>query len=296
MKLVPTHINPLSTKQTFQLSGLYEKTENRWKQGKHPSTLSSLWQDKSFKDDVDTALRAAILPHLVQFKELHCKDSVGLKLTHILTCDIIDIYIYEYWHILANLELRMCTICVNFFCWVGKSSCCQYVRPDGVGQSHLRYSSSMGEGCGLSPSPETARLSQWTFIGLKSVMFAFIWCFRLIIKWCDSHCEAGFWSGIGCSVVAHWCQQGSPLQVQHFPVTFRVLLDAFLNENQIECLAQWLRKELSASSYSAAAHTSIIPLVKKKVNPFTTNYLPQSFHILWYTTMELYDFIAVAFR
>ena len=98
----------------------------------------------------------------------------------------------------------------------------------------------MGEGCGLSPSPETARLRQWTFIGLKSVMFAFIWCFRLIIKWCDSHCKAGFWSGIGCSVMAHWCQQGSPLQVQHFPVTFRVLLDAFLNENQIECLAQWL--------------------------------------------------------
>lgn len=42
-----------------------------------PPQLLRSSQDKSFKDDVDTALRAAILPHIVQFKELHCKDSWG---------------------------------------------------------------------------------------------------------------------------------------------------------------------------------------------------------------------------
>lgn len=41
------------------------------------------YKDKSFKDDVDTALRAAILPHLVQFKELHCKDSQMELVSHI---------------------------------------------------------------------------------------------------------------------------------------------------------------------------------------------------------------------
>ncbi|CAK9035495.1 Hybrid signal transduction histidine kinase A [Durusdinium trenchii] len=41
------------------------------------------YKDKSFKDDVDTALRAAILPHIVQFKELHCKDSQMELVSHI---------------------------------------------------------------------------------------------------------------------------------------------------------------------------------------------------------------------
>eukprot|EP00931_Biecheleriopsis_adriatica_P023123 TRINITY_DN14679_c0_g1_i1.p1 TRINITY_DN14679_c0_g1~~TRINITY_DN14679_c0_g1_i1.p1 ORF type:complete len:248 (+),score=56.08 TRINITY_DN14679_c0_g1_i1:71-814(+) len=41
------------------------------------------YKDKSFKNDVDTALRAAILPHLVQFKELYCKDSQMELVSHI---------------------------------------------------------------------------------------------------------------------------------------------------------------------------------------------------------------------
>ncbi|CAE7230243.1 unnamed protein product [Symbiodinium pilosum] len=41
------------------------------------------YKDKSFIHDVDTALRAAILPHLVQFKELHCKDSQMELVSHI---------------------------------------------------------------------------------------------------------------------------------------------------------------------------------------------------------------------
>ena len=45
--------------------------------------LNCCWKDKSFKDDVDTALRAAILPHFVQFKELHCKDSQMELVSHI---------------------------------------------------------------------------------------------------------------------------------------------------------------------------------------------------------------------
>ena len=51
-------------------------------------------QDKSFRDDVETALRAAILPHLVQFKAekshaaqagtfLHFKPELGVKVARV---------------------------------------------------------------------------------------------------------------------------------------------------------------------------------------------------------------------
>jgi hypothetical protein len=41
------------------------------------------YKDKSFKDDVETALRAAVLPHLTQFKELHCKEGHVELVSHI---------------------------------------------------------------------------------------------------------------------------------------------------------------------------------------------------------------------
>jgi len=41
------------------------------------------YKDKSFKDDVETALRAAILPQLVQFKEMMSKDHQMELVSHI---------------------------------------------------------------------------------------------------------------------------------------------------------------------------------------------------------------------
>lgn len=41
------------------------------------------YKDKSFKDDVETALRAAALPHLVQFKEMLSKDHHMELVSHI---------------------------------------------------------------------------------------------------------------------------------------------------------------------------------------------------------------------
>lgn len=41
------------------------------------------FRDKSFKDDVETALRAAILPHLVMYKEMLSKDSQIELVSHI---------------------------------------------------------------------------------------------------------------------------------------------------------------------------------------------------------------------
>lgn len=58
------------TQAMFQLRDAYDDPYHHYK-------------DKSFKDDVDTALRAAILPHFVQFKELHCKDSQMELVSHI---------------------------------------------------------------------------------------------------------------------------------------------------------------------------------------------------------------------
>lgn len=41
------------------------------------------YRDKSFKDDVETAMRAAILPHLVMYKEMLSKDSQIELVSHI---------------------------------------------------------------------------------------------------------------------------------------------------------------------------------------------------------------------
>lgn len=41
------------------------------------------FRDKSFKDDVELALRAAVLPHLVQYKEMLSKDSQMELVSHI---------------------------------------------------------------------------------------------------------------------------------------------------------------------------------------------------------------------
>mmetsp|Transcript_35494 Transcript_35494/g.110725 ORF Transcript_35494/g.110725 Transcript_35494/m.110725 type:complete len:246 (+) Transcript_35494:89-826(+) len=41
------------------------------------------YKDKSFKDDVETALRAAVLPQLVQFKEMMSKDHQMELVSHI---------------------------------------------------------------------------------------------------------------------------------------------------------------------------------------------------------------------
>merc|ERR1719330_280692 len=41
------------------------------------------YKDKSFKDDVETALRAAVLPQLIQYKEMLSKDSQMELVSHI---------------------------------------------------------------------------------------------------------------------------------------------------------------------------------------------------------------------
>ena len=63
------------------------------------------YKDKSFKDDVDTALRAAILPHLVQFKELHCKDSpiLSTEAYRSNACILIE-YVHLLWQPWAQIE------------------------------------------------------------------------------------------------------------------------------------------------------------------------------------------------
>eukprot|EP00438_Fugacium_kawagutii_P034875 Skav225571 [mRNA] locus=scaffold81:501402:508631:+ [translate_table: standard] len=79
------HYNVLRdlTQAMFEFRDAYDDPYHHYKDANSPFLQSCFEKDKSFKDDVDTALRAAILPHLVQFKELHCKDSAMELVSHI---------------------------------------------------------------------------------------------------------------------------------------------------------------------------------------------------------------------
>merc|ERR1711920_209070 len=65
------HIERLDgTHKSFEFREAYDDTYHNYK-------------DKSFKDDVETALRAAVLPQLIQYKEMLSKDSQMELVSHI---------------------------------------------------------------------------------------------------------------------------------------------------------------------------------------------------------------------